>query len=340
MLQRSMTAILAAVLVSALSMVAAEGPASAPAGVDLAARARSLRSTADAWWAQRRKLGVVCFQCRGTGQVLYKRAVHTCPKCDGRKRVVPADVYRTIWYEMRSPAFRAQEGVRQRMEQEYKQALSDGVPEVFQSKVERHELVDATHGLVHVTENKDTTARPQRWIWAEEPGKKPGWWLWDAGADGEWPEPEQVAPASDVQPGEPLLPQEAASFAEVLRGVSNLGHKVQGHAKRGTVLLLTLDSGPQPPGTLLEGVAVEDWRLLGRALWAGPSVWTAIEFTMRARHRDRFGAVEHRPYLRGRIGVEDFRRIRWENLAIPERLALFSPERLAPPEGWTLWKQE
>lgn len=328
------------ILMAVLAAPVARGEPPAPAAAtDVTARLKALRSRAEAWWAQRRKLGVVCYQCRGTGQVLYRRAMHTCPKCDGRKRLAPAEVYREIWYEARSPAFRAREGTRERLEAEYKAALRSGVPEVFQVRIERHEMVDDVHGVVYVAENKDATARPQRWIWAEEVGRQAGWWLWDEGADGGWPGTAPAPGTDQGAEGEPLAPQESEAVSGLLKGATSLQHKVAGGSKNGTVLLLTMDVGPQPGGTDLQMVALEDWRLVGRAVWSGPSVWTEVRWRMRARHRDKFGAVEFKTYLRGRITRADFERIRWDNLEPAERLALFAP-RTETHEGWLLWRQE
>lgn len=319
----------------------AEGPASTPPGppaVDLAARTRALEERAKAWWSDRRKLVGSCPQCIGSGKVRWRRQWMDCPKCDGRKRYVPPDVYRRLFYEVRSPAFRLMDGIRDKVEAAYKEANGSAWPmDVNRFRIERVVLVDPTRGEAWVAENDDTTARPQRWIWAEEKGKG-SWWLWDEGADGAWPSAASAAPAAEAA-GAPLSLMESADLEAAFKGLSTLGHTLAGAARTGSTLLLTLDTKPVGGGIDLNARATPDLRSIGKALWSGPSPWSEIRWTFRARYRDRFGGVEPRAYLTARILRADFERIRWENLTPEEQLALFAPENPAH-EGWTLWRQE
>ena len=181
-----------------------------------------LRKRAAAWWRYRKRLAMRCPQCKGAGKVPWRRGrrrvIVDCPKCDGHKMYVAKDEFRRCFYDMRSPAFRRQEGVQDKVTAEFV-AAREGRPRpvVLQRyKIEKIEIVDATHGIVWVERNKEDVARPQEWIVAEEPGEKPTWYLYDAGADGPWPSDEAPPeePAPDVDPPDPVpqpvLPPEPA----------------------------------------------------------------------------------------------------------------------------------
>ena len=136
-----------------------------------------------------------------------------CPKCDGFKMHVDKDVYRRLFYDMRSPEFRMQEEIRAKVTAEYVKA-KEGHPfpvVIKRYKVAKIEVVDATHGIVYVEKNKDSVARPQEWVWSKEPGKSSTWFLYDAQADGAWPSPEDVAPEPPTpepapEPAPPVAP--------------------------------------------------------------------------------------------------------------------------------------
>lgn len=183
-----------------------------------------LRSRASEWWRYRKKLAMRCPQCKGVGQVRWRRGrrrvLVDCPKCDGHKMHVDKDVYRRCFYDMRSPAFRLQEGVRARVTQEYLKA-KQGQP--FPVVIKRYvlkkiEIVDATHGIVWIEKNKDSVARPQEWIQAEEVGKSAKWYLYDPEADGAWAGIEEPAreadPAPEPEPPAPAPPVEAPAQPE------------------------------------------------------------------------------------------------------------------------------
>ncbi len=180
-------------------------------GLDEAVEKRlrgKLRSRAAGWWRHRKRMVMVCPQCKGRGSVPWRRGrqrtMVKCPKCEGNKIFVDKDPYRHCFYDMRSPAFRLQPGIQDRVTKEFV-AARDGHP--FPARLLRYatkdiDIIDATHGIVHVERNKEGIARPQRWVWAEEGGKSPTWYLWDEEADGPWPDPG--APESEVAPEEAL----------------------------------------------------------------------------------------------------------------------------------------
>jgi hypothetical protein len=56
-----------------------------------------------------------------------------CPKCDGHKRYVDADRWRLLYYEMRSPDFRLQEGIRDRLEDEFRKVRATDWPTIIKN---------------------------------------------------------------------------------------------------------------------------------------------------------------------------------------------------------------
>jgi len=185
-----------------------------------------LRKRSAEWWRYRKKLAQRCPQCKGAGKVRWRRRrrieLVDCPKCDGFKMHVDKDVYRRLFYDMRSPEFRMQEDIRAKVTAEFVQA-KEGKPFPVVLKryaVKKIEVVDATHGIVYVERNKDSVARPQQWVWSEEPGKSATWFLYDVEADGAWPSAETPPPEEEPTPeptpgpGPPVVPVAPAPAPE------------------------------------------------------------------------------------------------------------------------------
>jgi hypothetical protein len=307
-----------------------------PADPEIATRTRALKARAETWWTARKKMVGKCSQCGGQGKIRWHRGIHDCPKCDGRRRHMPADVYRRLNLEMKSPAFRLKEGAREKMEADYRTCLAGAwPPEIDKFKIEKVELVDKDHGLVYVVENADSVSRPQRWVWAEEKAKG-DWWLYEAHADGPWPGGEG-GPAPALA-GAPLSPSDAKEVADALGGV-RLIHELKGTAAWKRTLLMVFETKPDFPGGNTVGPVAADFRAAGKALWAGPSAWEALHWTFRAKFRDKFGAVEMKTYLVAMILRKDFDKIVWDNLTAEEQVKLFAPD-WKQYEGWTIWRQE
>jgi hypothetical protein len=301
-----------------------------------AARLKRLKARAETWWNARKGLVKTCDRCGGVGRIRWGRQIRECPECDGRKRKVPADVYRKLYYDMRSPAFRLQDGIQARVEDEYKVANGGQWPmDVDRFKITEQSLVDATHGVVLVIENKDTVARPQRWVWADEKEDKGEWWLWDETADGPWP--AQKAEAISLAPPEPLTDEEGRFTRECLDGVG-LQHTIADMKKRGTTLVLSLEVGSVPGGTALGDVAIQDLRGSAKAVLKPAQRWEAVEWSLLAKWRDAYGQVEAKPYMTAVLTKAAFDKIRWENLEPHEQLALFAPKYPEYP-GWKIWHQ-
>ena len=182
-----------------------------------------VRSRAAAWWRYRKPMATICPQCKGNGKVRWRqgrrRVLVDCPKCDGHKRYIDKDDYRHCYYDLRSPAFRLQEGVQARVTEAFI-AAREGNPApviVTSYSIQDIEIVDTEHAIVHVEQNGDSVARPQRWVLAEE-GRKPAtWFFYDPAADGPWPGeggPAVTGPA-DAPPVPEPAPEPPAPAPEV-----------------------------------------------------------------------------------------------------------------------------
>lgn len=308
-----------------------------------AALRKDLESRARQYANARAALRAVCGQCGGKGAYPEIRGrvqrIVQCGVCDRKGWVIHRQNFRTVHYEMKSPAFRLLPTAQDKVEAAYKAARASAEPpkNFRSSKVADLVLADATHGVTRITFDGQLE-ESVRWVLAE---KK--WWVWDAAADGAWPDPP---PAADKGPaafaaGSPLLPAEDALVFNAVSGITGRRHDLATATQRDNALILVFDVRPPVgAGVRLSDLAVEDFRLLAKAIWVNPqATWGEIRWTMRAKYRDKFGAVEMQPYLRARITREDFGRIQWENLAPTEALALFAPET-PTNDGWTIWRQE
>lgn len=184
---------------------------------------KEIRARVKEWWRHRKRLAVPCPECKGSGKVRWKGGrsgpLVACPKCDARKTYVDEEEYRRCFFEMLTPAFRLQKEIEDRLDREY-EAACRGKP--FPVVVKRYtlkeiELVDASHAFAYVERNRESVARPQRWILAKEPGEEPTWFVFDAAADGPWPgavDPEggtAPVPAAPEATSPPPRPPEPTS---------------------------------------------------------------------------------------------------------------------------------
>lgn len=219
-LGRSGSVLLALLLVGAVappSAPADEGQADEqpadPSGLDDAEAKRRLgilRKRAAEYWRERKKLVVRCPECKGQGKVRMGRTgpFLACPTCNARKVYVEEEPWRACFYDMRTRAFRLQEKILDRVMQALGAARKGkSTPEqVTKYSIKGDELVDATHALVFVEQNKENVARPQRWIWTEDVGEDPTWFVYEAEVDGPWPGEE----AKEEPPPEPATPEPVA----------------------------------------------------------------------------------------------------------------------------------
>jgi len=172
---------------------------------------KDLKARAKSWWSHRKRMATPCRECKGTGKVRWgggrSGPLVACPKCTATKLYVDEEEFLYCEYEMRTPTFRLQEDVLSILAEELTLARKGRpFPDVVKKySIKEIELVDSAHGIVHVKSNKESVARPQRWIRAREAGEDPDWYLYDKTVDGPWPGEEDAAPAKpDTQ--EPKRP--------------------------------------------------------------------------------------------------------------------------------------
>jgi len=195
---------------------AEEQPADEAGALDEAEAKRRLgflKKRATEWWRERKKMVVRCPECKGQGKVRMGRTgpLLACPTCNARKVYVEEEPWRACFYDLRTRAFRLQEKMLDRVMRALEAARkgNDMPEQVKKYDLKAEELVDATHGLVHVEKNNEGVARPQRWIWAADVGEEPTWFLYEAEVDGPWPgeEEKEEPPPEAPEPPKPQPPR-------------------------------------------------------------------------------------------------------------------------------------
>ena len=159
-------------------------------------RRSSLRTAAGRWITSRKAFPSRCPLCKGSGFRLKKRGRRIlrvkCHQCEGKGKWISRKHYRAVYYEMRTPAFRAIPDIQDQLTTQYNQ-VRRGSPwpqQISRYRFRSWELVDATHGIVWVLFDAARVPQATRWIWAQREGSKEwGWFLWSARVDGAWPTP-------------------------------------------------------------------------------------------------------------------------------------------------------
>lgn len=305
---------------------------------DPVALVKSLRKRADQWWTARQRAAVKCTLCAGSGRVLYRGSVQQCWRCRGGGKLYVKDNWKLLLYDMRSPAFRALPDSRERASEEYL-TLDDGRgPRLITSyKIHRIQLVDLTHGVAWVIDNKDTVARPYNWIWSKDPTtEKADWWVYEPRIDGDWPQAREVRADKPAA----LPTAEAAKIADAIKGAGPLISVQTLESLQETLVLSLAPAADLPPGEMtmerFKARAMAQIRLTGQVVWGDKSRFDALRWVFLAPWRDRFGVVQLRPWLTAEIRQSWFKRIVWNNLDQDERAALFEPAWVEH-EGWILW---
>lgn len=337
----------ACLLLAALALCAVAAEADESDEASRRAMEQRLKARAETWWRGRDRLVRNCPQCQGVGQVRWGRRIVQCPKCDGRKKIVDADTWRLLFYEMRSPAWRLRDTARDEATRAYKSASDGQRPaDIDRWKIDRTELVGERHGRVWVLEDRDTTARPQDWILAEEGGKA-DWWLLDPAVDGAFPigsqvssRPEDGVAASpfDLVSTSVPSPEEGADVAAALAGV-NIPWDLAETGASGNTLILALQPKKGVKGSDARNAVPGSAVAAVRALLAGPSRWKGVLLHFRTPFRDRLGRVEALPYFSGYLDRETFGQVVWANLSEEERPRVLAWRQHAPPADgdWKPW---
>ncbi|MHC4789442.1 MAG: DnaJ-like cysteine-rich domain-containing protein [Planctomycetota bacterium] len=300
-------------------------------------RIARLKSRATEWLSARRKLVGTCPRCTGRGFVYETvfqggkshRVRATCPRCRGRQQVASSKRYRQLFYEMRTPAYRLQPGVKEQLEREYRKA-DEGNPwpeRLVAFMIRKVELADDTHGIVWFTADKDKTWRPMYWIWAKERNRSPKWFVHDEVADGAWPVAKTKEPVS------PLSTEDRARLAETIKSLKLAFDPVELHLEGKT---LVIHLRPVEPKAKVEERIGTDAVRLARAVLGLPGEWSGLRSEWHLQWRNKLGHVEWRPAWSGYMARDKLAKIAWENLSPKERVELLEWQRFEH-EGWILW---
>jgi hypothetical protein len=318
-----------------------EDPAAAAAAAEKQARLRKqeLLSRVNAWFGLRKDLVTVCASCNGRGIV---RGGRDCSYCRAGRRI-SEDAFRKIYYEWKSPRWRALPTSKDEAETRYK-AMRDGgdsvPPKAFRIEKDKAELVGECHAEVPVYEGDDTVPRPTRWVWAVEPStKKETWFVYTETADGEF---GRSCPNATVGGGagtprrEPLPPLLLEETKAILEKAKPWHGAFVSAEREGGTLFLVLDYVP-PLGEvhLHDQAVVDDSIQLTRALFAGQKEWSDVRYDFRVDWKDEFGRVEKKPRWTVSMTRERFDKIVWSELQPHEVFRLFASTLHSWP-GWTL----
>jgi hypothetical protein len=339
---------IASLCVAAVFVLAATAPAP-PVGAEEgetldenARRARLMKTVAMKWAAERTKFPSRCPMCQGRGKTQLLRGGRVvlldCTQCDGRRLWVAPKHYRIAYYDMRSPAFQALPGIKDRLETQYKAANSGNPWPTYYSRyrIQRAALVDATHGVVFIAWGNTRVGNETRWIWAVPTGKKQGdWWLYDEEADGPWPQgasrTDPVAPQWDTW--ETLDPEEHRRVREAVTA-ARITHRSFEYRKRGPALLVRLLPWADPKKRPPDERVVEDAVQLAKAVFPACPSFQDLHTHWYSAWRDAFGNVAPRPTWLSRIERAKFDQVAWSSLAPPEQAQQFDWERQTHT-GWT-----
>jgi len=126
-------------------------------------RANALRVRVAEWYEARKGLiREKCPKCAGFGGGSTTNKVWVnCPRCEGRKTVLATRPYRKVFFDMRSPAFRAREKAQEEVTAAYTRIdRADATPVQLLStfRIDRVEI-DGAGGTAYVFENVATVAR-------------------------------------------------------------------------------------------------------------------------------------------------------------------------------------
>ncbi len=209
------------VLLAALSGRAA-GADPAPAAD--ARRTASLKTRAREWCDVRKRVVHRCATCNGLGKLTKTRGgsanaapEEDCPDCVLGARVNPEDA-RKAWFDVHTPAWRANPENAAAFETSLAAARADPAPHLLRDAVVRDaRLRGARCGDVMISETgADGGPNPKVYAWVlgqERPGGPASWFLYDATADGDCDEPLPEPSPPPPQPPAPPTPSPSAPSA-------------------------------------------------------------------------------------------------------------------------------
>ena len=312
---------------------------------ELKAAQRAVKTVARKWATARRRLVGECATCQGSGVYRWVEPgigggsrERKCPHCSGGKRLYPK-AHRAINHDLKSPAFRAQPGALDRLQQLYSSESRGRLPLAVKRVVAREVLViDADHATVEFDFDNRKFTEVHHFI-RSLVGTKRRWFVYDEAADGPWPNASAEAADEEVVASAlPLTAQHEALYEAALADVV-LHHNEESSAEFGRELAIVLRARGLDAGQLPTLIA-EDACKMVRRLWrvGAKSPWTKIRWQFLAPYRNQFGAIDIKIHATASLDRPTFDKIVWDNLQSQEAFELFSPQ-WKRHSGWKIWKQ-
>ena len=290
------------------------------------------------WGEARREWIIPCPNCNGTGKIQRmtgRRLVSfPCSKCEGKGRTPSERLGKKLYYDLKSPEWRRR---TEAVADAERLRAAEGAAAVERKgtrswRIDRIELVDATHALAWLFLDGASVSTPMRWYRSFDSDPKAAkWYLYTEETDGAWPD----AKAPVAEPG--AAPEPLAKLQRiVLDGLVEKAAPRQPLAEAGqsgTVLYATFDHRDVPTATDVESWPVLDSSALFRAIFDGMPEWTEIRLIFRSIHQEKFGARETKPFRIVSLARPVYLKIHFQHLAAEEAFALFRVESPVH-EGW------
>jgi hypothetical protein len=312
------------------------------------AREAKLKQRAREWLKLKARLRQKCPRCGGVGKTTRRGGRHpgtkrTCSHCRGGKYIVDGRTFMRVYHEYRSPAFRAQDGIKAELDAKWRRYIPHGTLSVTGREfVERFEIVDvalldATHGVVRawIDKHRSNPSKPEelRWVWSsEKPGRAGHWYVWDGKADGPWPDSVALAPYAGAR-------DMGSRALEAIRAESpESGLHVPTHVhKRDRDLVVTLEAKGGHPYKELRSALSTEALLFFRLAFGLAKRWDRVTIVAAMTWRNELGETDVKPYHVLELTRAEWVRLVPENLDANERLRAFDAEN-PTYYGWTHWK--
>ncbi len=275
--------------------VGAELPETTAAEPDLEARKARLKKRSRAWLEARRAL---LFQT-------------------GRRVRVSRKTFFKLYYDMRSPAWRARQGAPETLELKFASMdAGKGRPRaVSRFAVVGAELVTERYGIGRYKMNGLEAVREVRWVWADG-----DWYLYGGDVDGTW-----AVPVCDASPSRrKALSKNATAKIATTLSTLKLTHAVKETAGAGdaqVVVVLEL-KGAHTAKARTDAVRA-DAIAVTRALLAKDAACSGVRIAFLGDWIDRFGQVQVGPHVHVCLDRATYDRIVFANLKSDEVYALF-----------------
>lgn len=266
---------------------------SSPIAAEEARRLKAGLTSRVADWIRARKAlaPVRCWNCNGRGRIRTwvgtNEKDQECAKCMGSGKAVSNAALKAAYGGMRSPASRSMR--------------DDAVPSADRDafmldagRIDRVEVVDATHGLGWIFENDDSASKSSRWVRVFESGKNLWmWFLYDEAADGPWPLPDD---APLPPPPVPVSGEEGVALEEAL-AQARTTFRLGARTRVGKTLRLEAAYPGYPSARELPGIVRDDTLALARAIAARTgTAWDSLRFTFSTPTQDAAGKRGVEPY--------------------------------------------